>query len=73
MAFNQLLSDWKNKKMDWKEESSAKVKIMNKAEEVFTDISENIEKFTGSNLSKDQGTSIELREFEMKAFKLTKA
>ena len=76
LAANQLLKDWKAKQMTWNEEKTAKADLLNKAEQLIEDISENMgRKLKGSaNLvTSDFATQIELREFEIRTFKLTKA
>ena len=75
LAANQLLSDWKNRKLTWNEEVALGAKFMNKAESVIEDIAESVREKVqkGNNLVVDGVTTVELREFDLRAFKLTKA
>ena len=76
LAANQLLKDWKEKQLSWNEEKNSQGRILDKAEEIFEDIAENIgEKFRSEvNLvaNAESDTSIELRQFEIRTFRLTK-
>ena len=65
LAANQLLKDWKEKQLSWNEEKNSHERILDKAEQVFQDIAENIgEKLkNGVNLviDADSDALIELR------------
>lgn len=75
LAANQLLSDWKSKQLSWNEESKSQgLDLLNKAKRLIQDISENIDvRGKSPSLTAEGATTIQLREFQIRTFKITKA